>query len=168
MIIVLEGPDGAGKSTLGNLLSQAFNIPVFHTGGPPQDIGEFYDKVESVYDAIDSVPYPEPVIFDRLPHISEFAYGNGRVLTDDRLLKDFELFCDRIRPYIIYCKTDPQTMVAAMIAGKPHKPETWMRHVVENAPRIHARYDDFFRRFPPNSIYNYQETKADVRTLPVL
>lgn len=35
MIIILEGPDGAGKTTLANELAETFQLPVYHEGPPP-------------------------------------------------------------------------------------------------------------------------------------
>lgn len=38
MIFILEGPDGAGKTTLANILASVFELQYRHEGPPPQDV----------------------------------------------------------------------------------------------------------------------------------
>lgn len=37
-LVIIEGPDGAGKTTLSRNISQAFGHAYFHEGPPPQDV----------------------------------------------------------------------------------------------------------------------------------
>ena len=86
MIIVLEGPDGAGKSTLGRTLSAFLGVPLLHTGGPPETAEAFRDKMRSLESFIEVY---KSLIIDRLPPISEHVYGEEKILTSQFLETDF-------------------------------------------------------------------------------
>lgn len=71
MIVVLEGPDFAGKSTTAERLTSLFGGDVRWVGQPPASA----DLVAYYLDPIrDAVSRPDLVVFDRL-HISELVYG---------------------------------------------------------------------------------------------
>jgi thymidylate kinase len=167
MVIVLEGPDGAGKSTLGEVLTKSLGAVLLHTGGPIQSVKEFKHRTTHLH-SFTRCTEPQPLIIDRLPFISEFVYGGSSIIHQEELCDQFDFFCNMFKPHIVYCRTDPETMVKNIVKGKPHKPEEWVKHITESAPKIQARYENFFSKYPPHSIYDYKETKADVRSLPVL
>ena len=67
--ILLEGPDGAGKSSLAQQLSRRYGIPVHHEGPPPQNIVLYYHILGTIEHYRKS-----GVVFDRLA-LSESIYG---------------------------------------------------------------------------------------------
>ena len=75
MIIVLEGPDGVGKTTLVESLEtlhQGSTLVVNH--GPPSDVPPAVEYFDSITNAIEQPP-DRLVVFDRL-HIGELVYGS--------------------------------------------------------------------------------------------
>lgn len=81
MIIILEGPDGAGKSTLAKQLAEAFQLRIHHEGPPPKDV-----NVLQHYGRILDAARGQNVVFDRL-YVGERVYGPV-VRGEDRLGDD--------------------------------------------------------------------------------
>jgi hypothetical protein len=76
MRIVIEGPDGTGKTTLADALAKHMGAPIHKYDDAPETEAEFYRRI------IECATTPGPVVFDRHPMISEFVYG--RVFEGDR------------------------------------------------------------------------------------
>jgi predicted HAD superfamily Cof-like phosphohydrolase len=98
MLIVLEGPDFAGKSTLGKYLSDRLGLPLRHSGGPSKYPGEVNERADRF------AKDPGPAIYDRHPVVSQNLYAmalaNGaEMVTTDRELRFYES-----HPLIIYCR----------------------------------------------------------------
>jgi adenylate kinase family enzyme len=93
-MIILEGPDGSGKSTLGFKISEEIGLPIIHSGGPPKSEEELTLRV--IYSQDNS-------LLDRHPYLSEIIYGtlNGRtpMITFDKTW----LWLSNNKPLIIYC-----------------------------------------------------------------
>lgn len=66
MIIILEGPDGSGKTTLANKLTEDLGVTRYHVGHVP---GKQFLRYLNI--ALDG---PKHVVFDRF-HISEMVYS---------------------------------------------------------------------------------------------
>lgn len=64
--LIIEGPDGAGKTTLAHDLCKRYGM-AYHHEGPPPNPGAF-EHYRSLLD------WPEPTVFDRL-HVGELVYG---------------------------------------------------------------------------------------------
>lgn len=104
-MIILEGMDNTGKTTLGNFLSQKTNLELIHSPGAHQ-IGEQVYKWMS--DCFDRDIKGRSIIYDRFPLISEEVYG--KVLRGGNLFESspegrfsYTLLQD-IDPLIIYCE----------------------------------------------------------------
>jgi hypothetical protein len=141
--IVVEGPDGAGKSTLVRKLSEFFIRPVIHTGGPPKTQKEWTERLMMVGGYADRA-----VLFDRVPQISEQIYGKlyDRPPLDlpevlDQNLKD-------LNPVVVYCRLDSISAMQDMISHtmKVHKPKQHLDLVFENFPRLVRDYDRLMDR----------------------
>jgi hypothetical protein len=96
MNIVLEGPDGAGKSTLAAQLSQLTGMPVVEGKGPPKSADEFHARCER-YLATTGV------IFDRHPCISERIYSKIVDRSSPLMSRHISSFA-RTLPFIIYVR----------------------------------------------------------------
>lgn len=91
MNIVVEGPDGSGKSTLVAELARVMSLPVVRSAGPPSDIGA------RVRDHLAR----QNTIFDRHVCVSQSVYGHIRGEIFPRVyLKDFR----EQNPLLIYCR----------------------------------------------------------------
>ena len=66
--IIIEGPDGAGKTTLARDLCYRYTMAYHHEGPPPANVPALEHYGRLLADA------PRPTVFDRL-HIGELVYG---------------------------------------------------------------------------------------------
>lgn len=69
MLIVIEGPDGSGKTTLAKQLAERFGLTYHHEGPPPKDIPALEH-----YGAVLENLRQEKVVFDRFA-LGERVYG---------------------------------------------------------------------------------------------
>lgn len=67
-MIILEGPDNAGKTTLGEHLSQHLGLEFQHSGGPIRSREDFEERMAKLHSG-------PAVVMDRFPAISEHVYG---------------------------------------------------------------------------------------------
>jgi len=75
-MIILEGPDNSGKTTLANKISARYNHPVYHAGGPPANKDEAYKRLS---DTLNTSLIAEFSLHDRHILFGETIYGkNGR------------------------------------------------------------------------------------------
>jgi thymidylate kinase len=98
-IIILEGPDGSGKTTLASQLHDRHKFRIVHTGPPSLGENVFMSYAKSLYDVKYNKNYPTlHTVFDRL-HLGELVYGpiyrgvdllgpNGSVLIE-RIISGF-------------------------------------------------------------------------------
>lgn len=75
MLVILEGPDGAGKSTLAKKLAEQFSAGIIHHG-PYLDVRESGDLASKYLPGIRRALAGEPVIMDRC-WLSEPIYGKA-------------------------------------------------------------------------------------------
>lgn len=69
--VILEGPDGGGKSTLAERLSKALGMTVQQGSGPPRGPGEIETRTRQYLEL-------KGVVFDRHPAVSQYIYGRMR------------------------------------------------------------------------------------------
>lgn len=70
-IVILEGPDGSGKTTLANKLHNTYNFNIVKTGPPAPDSDTTVAYLDAIYAALSR---PGHTVFDRL-HLGEKIYG---------------------------------------------------------------------------------------------
>ena len=138
-MIVLEGPDNAGKSTLGKQLSERFGVDVHHSSNPKMTYAELRDKMREVIN-----DPRRDAIYDRVPLISEGIYGT--------LLRGVNRFnCHEgsglwqlfaaARPLIIYCRPNDSTLSVGL-EFKPDETEDHIKAVKEKHLHIAHAYDE--------------------------
>lgn len=127
-MIILEGCDNTGKTTLGNFLSERLGWELIHSTRFLED-----QKLRS-RDQLS----PAPIIMDRVYSISDSIYG--RSLGREIYSRMDEVILDLIhRPYlIIYCR--PDLALITEDNGRDH-----MEGVKENVEAIVREYDKFIR-----------------------
>ena len=101
MKIIIEGPDGAGKSTLASLLSGYFGYPVQHRDKPKTE----EDRIRMFESYIESAKDKSNMIYDRFAY-SEMVYGS--VMRDKNYINvqqmyEIELELKKNGGIIIFC-----------------------------------------------------------------
>jgi len=143
--IIVEGPDGSGKSTLVAKLSRDLNLPIHHPGGPPINRDEFTHRLNFYSQNRDKF------IFDRAPHISELIYpkavGRLGVVGNSMLYHLLE----SLNPVIIYCRRKSMRDMWESIdhSKKAHKTPQHMAEVLSQFKNIVDGYDALLLKAPP-------------------
>lgn len=107
-IIIVEGPDNTGKSTLAKKIAKYFNMPYWHmTSGPglqEKDAMALYqrDALKNAYHAVETA---NGIVFDR-HWVSDHVYGN--VLRDGPALPEGEMLTLSIEHDFLYIFCDRQ------------------------------------------------------------
>lgn len=136
-VVVLEGPDRSGKSTL----ATATGLEIVHFGGPPSSSKEFMKRCERFMTLCEN---GEPVLCDRSPIISEIVYG--LVLRGFLAMSAYELL-DKLRNFclcgarLVYCRPPDEVLFLRPIEEKPHKPCVHVKDVKENRRKLVSAYD---------------------------
>lgn len=143
-MIVVEGADGAGKSSLVAKLGRDLNRETIHAGGPPKDEKEWAERCAKFYGMSN-----QPVILDRIPFISEQIYGPLYGRSSQYRFEELTRDLVFINPVIVYCRlATPEEMFQRIDLGmKDHKPSAHMQLVLDNHYRIVNDYDNAMRRF---------------------
>lgn len=156
--IMLEGPDGCGKSTLAGRLSKEFNLPVLHFGGPPATPEDYAKKYSSLFDATMSGPH----IFDRGP-LSEIIYGSllrdSLICLVDFLLKDLSVLRAFSRTVFVYCRPETEKILLQPIQVRAHKPQDHVEQAKGQRLDIIRAYDFMWPSMV--SIWNTYAVKYD-------
>lgn len=145
MLIILEGPDGAGKSTLGKRIEAELGIKYYHSARPQS----VYDqdrimKEIAVMDADRSRKY----VIDRAPWISDPVYA--RVMRRPMLLSSEHFEMARNFEFkVLWCSPAGLKPKNISTENKPHKDPAFLRKVKVNHERIIDTYDQYFMQVHP-------------------
>lgn len=138
-LLVVEGADCMGKTTLITQLQQSLKWPSLHTGGPKTD-----EQLEEAMREVESIN--SSYIIDRLPLLSEIAY---RPITRDGEIVPIETqwqWINRVAeldPVLVVCRRTELPEVVAV--ERPHKPLDYWKKVQAGYPDIVYRYDFLIR-----------------------
>jgi hypothetical protein len=136
-MIIIEGPDGAGKTVLAKQLSYDLKLEYHHMGAPPKT------KAEAERRAFVSISRcTDPCIQDRSTLISECVYGaalrkEGAWLDWRKARQIIHL----VQPVIIYCCPDLDHLQPVKA---PYDSDEYSDLVDQNQGQIIALYDKFF------------------------
>lgn len=108
MIIIIEGPDGSGKTTLANKLSKQTGYPVVHRSAPKSD----EEKAAMMNMYKQAIKESKNIIFDRCWY-SEMAYGP--IMRDTSVISFPEMYelekqLAKRGALIIYCTDTPEVL----------------------------------------------------------
>jgi len=164
--IILEGPDGSGKSYIGKKLEALTGRTTYHAGGVPRSIKMLLSRADDIYLKAQKPDF----IFDRHPAISEQVYGpimrnSSRISmgTSHQMLK-------ALNPLILYLRpTDEQLRESREFAvndkNKPdHKPKAHRKLLDKHYPKIIEEYDWLMH----NLAYSHQVVQIDPRNKPLV
>lgn len=164
-MIIVEGPDGAGKSTLVERLCKLYGLEVGKRGTTDRDLlwtVTVPDTMRALRWAVGG--HMNTMIWDRL-YYSDFVYApiQGRAIAfNDSQQVHVDAIIEALRPPIIVCL--PPWAVVAGNVGKDHQ----MPGVMENFGEIYGRYQnmafrtgDALKPFPDHRIiYDYTDDES--------
>ena len=152
MIIVLEGFDGSGKSTLTKMLSKFYQnkIKFWHPGAPPKSDGEAIVRCHE-QNGLFKVANHINLIMDRTTCISNEAYTlMGSDFNYDQFRQSLAAL-DGI--LIVYCKTSE--MENQDFIPSEHDIEGSIDHAKLNASKIINCYDIIMEEFKSGKYFEY-------------
>lgn len=153
MIVILEGADNSGKSTLAKKLGQGLKIDVVHPGGPPKNIIEVIARCEE-QSAVFDLSTDVNIIFDRVTCISDLIY-RGR----PEYNKIFKCFHKQLMTaenvVVIYCRpSDNRLKNFDDHIQQDHEDAAVVQHAKDNVDRIISGYDSWFKYFADSTCLN--------------
>lgn len=157
MLIVLEGPDGAGKTTLAGQLARHLDAELHESCRPAS-------RAES--DAINEIHFgyaaePGIHIVDRVNWISNRVYHEAG-LSPDQISdpKGYKRYWD-VPQIIIYCEHPDPANPNFVTTGKAWKPSKYVERVKARHAEVVKLYEVFFRRKCPLLFYRFNYTKPN-------
>lgn len=135
-MIITEGIDGSGKSTIISEICLMTGRSIKHAGGPPVDATNYLKRLDQ-YRVL-----PEAVLCDRHPLISELIYGRilrgHTVIGEDILWKCIITCIVRNNPIFLWCEPSKDTDI--LLQDKVHKSEKHLVEVFASRHRIAEQY----------------------------
>lgn len=167
-MIIVEGPDNSGKSTLISHLSNRFGLVKFKNvrSGPPVNAADLYARARYMINRCIST-HSNNFILDRLNLISESIYGplcRGRDLwlSIYKDKQDLLTALNSLHPFYIYCRP-PENIIMNM---KTHQEKDYdtpehLQKVNGELKNIIQAYDNYFAPFERDYYYfhKYDYTK---------
>lgn len=138
-MIVVEGVDNAGKSTLASFLAQHFKLYLIKSHWRPETPSEV--DLQNMAICTLGKNLRGKLVSDRLASISEFVYGSvvreESLLPQDEIMDNLMLFRDVQPTLIIHCRP-PDLTILTRFRGRRQ-----MEGVERNLTRLLFTYDKF-------------------------
>jgi len=164
-MIIIEGPDGSGKSTLiKNILQQLDGFKVVAWNDPPKNAEQL---AKNLHRSKDLVRSGQLVIQDRTPWITEPIYDvakNG----PDKLptWRYYQAGLTLLRSTLIYCRPPDDVIKKHAVTGSsPPDTPAYLKWIEGNIDDLVNLYDAFMEPIRP-MIYDW--TKPDEKLIPEL
>ena len=149
-MIIVEGPEGSGKSMLAAKLSAKFGIPVVHSGGPPVDSDEINSRIEAEDRG------HQTAILDRCTPISELVYGS--VIEGEPRIPTYMLYAV-LKTWadqgwtLVYCRPTDDAMLEyvrnqldPIARMKGYKPQKYIDGAKANIHALRDKYDEVIEK----------------------
>lgn len=156
-MIIIEGPEGSGKSYLAKQLAEATDLPVHHFGGPPKSAEEHARQLKKSMQLLDTL-----VIQDRSPWVSEPVY-NVALRSEEHMVKWPHYWSGIIlkKMKIIYCRPPDETIRLNLCkAPKGYKSEDYEELIKKQSKVLITTYDLFMSRIKPWVVYDWTAKKG--------
>lgn len=146
-MIIIEGMDNAGKSTLINQLSEHFKLPYAHahrsSAADRSSANSWHNWAAAC---------PKTLILDRHPNISDLVYGplirGSTPMTKEGAHKV------RKNHYLVFCCPSLQTIKAT------YELRDQMEGTHENLEKLYNAYGELMEELEPDFIYQYTNPRA--------
>jgi thymidylate kinase len=140
-MLIIEGPDNAGKSTLIEKLKEEFHLKSFHAGGPPKNQSDIDKrKIDAHQNCL------EKIIQDRNYFISDIVYGGvlRKEPVYDNLVSLLKMLTTK--PMVIYCRPPLDHLLGMKNHKvKDHETEEHVASVKENQLLLVHHYDELMK-----------------------
>lgn len=154
-MIILEGPDNSGKSTLGKILSEKLHLEIVHPGGKPDNPDIELSMI------LNQMKLSETnIIHDRITCISNMVYNIFRGAESDI---DYSFMCDQFAnsSTIIYCRPPMEVLLnLSNHVVKEHDSVDQINLVNNNCKQIIIAYDTIMQ-FIHHIPYDYTSDSID-------
>lgn len=148
-MIIVEGPDGSGKSIVGQRLTYLLKQPCYHEGGPTITRSDAISRLDRQFGRFGS-------ILDRVTFVSEKVYGpilRGKLALDEKTLDEYERRFIEAGWLLIYCRPPDEKIIEYVRGGRmdkliieldkvSYKTQVHVQGVKDNIEAIIARYDE--------------------------
>lgn len=143
-MIIVEGPDGTGKTHVVSTISRMFGLEITKFGGPPRDDEEGQERLRFIREELS-----DDALLDRCPPMSEFVYGHvlrGSTRPDvEHLIGSMIQLATRY-PLVVFCH--PLSVTGETIdrtTMKSWKPRELLDEVTRKYDRVVTRYYELYR-----------------------
>ena len=153
-MIIVEGMDNTGKSTLIEAIGKAFKIPAARSnmaGAKASDMKQWIAWAESC---------PKPLILDRHPAISDLVYGNvirGKSESSVEFARE-----SRAGHFLIYCCPSLESI------RESFDDREQMKGTHENLEQLYTGYESLMEQLEPDFYYDWRNPQAQKALLNYL
>lgn len=161
-MIILEGPDNSGKTTLAQKICREFNLPIHHSGGPSKNRDDIFRRHGEVMLHLEE---RRAIVMDRAAIISDPIYR--RIIRKGESFfaqPDLERFRALLRVPVIYCRPSTHHLMQVTKGHSmkaQHETAEHVAGVVEHQEEIVKAYDDFFSTFP-HVRYDFEDEPGQI------
>lgn len=138
MLIIFEGNDASGKSTLADEVARRTGLKIQRSEGPEKTPGEINRRIARYLDE-----YPREHIFDRHPCISHNIY---RRLSDwmSPVSMGLMLEFEKLNKLVVYCRPDnPETAFSDHVVADERDTKEHLEAVASRYMELQAAYDEW-------------------------
>lgn len=145
-MIIVEGIDNTGKSTVIEVIGKTFKIPAARSnmaGATVKDMKQWIAWAESC---------PRPLILDRHPAISDFVYGNvirGKSESSIEFAQE-----SRAGHFLIYCCPTLESIQESF--GDREQ----MKGTHENLEKLYTSYESLMEQLEPDFYYDWRNPQS--------
>jgi len=146
-MIIIEGMDNAGKSTLINQLSEHFKLPYAHAH---RSTAKSLEEAQRWHNWANACP--KTLILDRHPNISDLVYGP--IIRSTTAMTKEAAYKARAKHYLVFCCPNIQTIKAT------YELRDQMQGTHENLIALYDAYQDLMMELEPDFIYDFTNPRS--------